>query len=276
MAVYVVTGNLGDGKSLCAVDRARDYASKGRRVVSNFHLDLAPLSLRAGDALSSAVVQVIPAQPSSGDLKALGRGGEGEHDAGLLILDECATFLNSRQWNGPDRQEIISWMLHSRKLGWDLLLIVQHASALDKQIREMLVQYHVVVKRMDRVNIPLISWLIPIKLPRVHVAVVRYGREVGAMVCETWVFRGTSFFPCYETKWMSEADSNGWYCVLPANLSRWRYLKKVGLRQYLIECWNGTRRRPDRPLRPRCAPLGRLPADVRWMAARRLVALGIL
>lgn len=284
MPVYLVTGKLGSGKSLCSIDRIQDYALRGRRVVANFHCDMAPLSHKADTALARTRLEVIPARPSAADLAALGRGGKGEHDAGLLVLDECATFLNSRTWNGTDRALVIEWLLHSRKLAWDVILICQAASALDKQVREMVCEYLVTCRRMDRINIPIISWLLPIKFPRIHFAVVKYGMGPNDPYAETWAFRGTNLFPCYATEWMSTTDSPGWYTVLPPNLSKHRYKTvRRSLGAFLRACWTPA------PIRPkkvtvvsevlevrRCAPLLRLPPPVRWAATQHLVTAGIL
>ncbi len=43
----------------------------------------------------------------------------------LVVLDECGTWLNTREWQDKSRQNLIDWMLHSRKKGWDIILIVQ-------------------------------------------------------------------------------------------------------------------------------------------------------
>jgi hypothetical protein len=226
MAVYLVTGKLGNGKSLVAVGKAVEYAQDGRRVVANFHIDFAPLAKREGSRLASASVTVIPPRPRSADLDSLGRGGDGEHDAGLLILDECAMFLNSRNWQDKDREKVIDWLLHSRKLGWDVMLIVQAQSMLDKQVREAVCEFLVICRRLDRFKIPLISWIFPLRFPRVHTALVRYGLSNTDAKAETWIYRGNHLFACYSTAQIFEGDSAvlGPYCVVPARLSRFRYL----------------------------------------------------
>jgi len=227
MAVYLLTGRLGSGKSLASVERAIHYASQGRRVVANFHIDLQTVCPSPKAKISRQVVEVIPDRPTSADLKALGRGGDSEHTAGLLILDECATFLNSRSWNQGDRPKLIDWFLHSRKMGWDCILICQHQSMLDKQIREAFCEYLVVCKRSDKLRIPFVGWFFKATLPRFHICFVRYGLEPMAPIAERWIFRGNGWFECYQTKWISDADSMaGWYSVLPATLSRFRYLPR--------------------------------------------------
>lgn len=238
MAVYLLTGKLGSGKSLAAVGRAREYGTMGRRVVSNFHIDLSSLARKRSSHLAKAFVEVIPARPSSADLHALGRGGTGEHDAGLLILDECGTFLNARQWNGEDRARIVEWFLHSRKLAWDVILIVQHASMIDKQIREAIGEFLVTVRRLDKMKLPVLSWLLPfLKLPQIHVAQVRYGLGPNDMTADHWIFRGRDLYACYSTEWISTQESSGAYCTLNAELARFRYEKQLPLAFLLSLLW---------------------------------------
>jgi hypothetical protein len=279
MAVYLVTGKLGSGKSLCAVDRVRDYISRKRRVVTNFWCDLAPISRSNGGPVSHARIEVIPARPTSLDLARLGRGGASEHDAGLLILDECGTFLNARKWNEGDRQGVIDWLLHSRKLGWDVILICQSLVALDKQVREMVCEYLVTCRRMDRVNIPVISWIFPIKFPRVHFATVRYGLGPHDMRAETWVYRGNNLFACYSTEWMSKADcEDGWCTVLPPALSKHRYDNRPTWRDRIRSWLSGAPpARPSTSSPRRCHTLLSVSdPDRRWQVARELVAAGAL
>lgn len=38
MAVYIVTGNLGAGKSLIAMGKMRDYLWRGRRIATNVNV----------------------------------------------------------------------------------------------------------------------------------------------------------------------------------------------------------------------------------------------
>jgi len=238
MAVYILTGKLGSGKSLAAAGRAREYGIQGRRVVANFHLDLSSCAKVRSSKLAKAFVEVIPARPSSQDLYSLGRGGAGEHDAGLLILDECGTFLNARQWNGEDRQRVVEWFLHSRKMAWDVILIVQHQSMLDKQIREAMGEFLVTVRRLDKMKVPVLSWFVPgIKLPQVHIAQVRYGLGPNDMTAEHWIFRGKDLYPCYSTEWISTKDSDGPYCTLSAELQRFRYQKSLPLGFLLSLSW---------------------------------------
>ena len=236
MAVYLVTGKLGAGKTLAATGRAIEYAMQGRRVVSNYHIDTAPILKVPGGKLDDFVFEVIPEKPNADDLYALGRGGESEETAGLLILDECALILNSRGWNGKEREELIEWFVKSRRFGWDVLMIIQHISALDKQIRDMIAEFVVHVRRLDKMKVPFISWIFPIKMPRMHIGLVKYGTSPQSPHAETWVYRGTNLFAAYDTKAILDqrGEQHGSYCVLPPKLSKWRHVYKPTIHDYQL------------------------------------------
>jgi hypothetical protein len=282
MPIYCVTGKLGSGKTLIAVGKALDYAAQGRRVVANFHIDTAPACRSIDSKLSNAVITVIPPRPTSDDLRALGRGGETEDTAGLLILDECAVFLNSRDWNSADRKGVVDWFLHARKLKWDVLLIVQHQSMLDKQVREAICELLAVCRRMDRMNIPVLSWFWAVKLPRLHVAQVRYGMGLHDPKAETWVYRGTHLFACYATEAIFDgAGDAGIYSVIPPKLSKFRYLPPpFNLKTWLQDVITIIR---DGPPKPHIEPkpktrlaelLMQLPEPERLRHWRKLESLG--
>jgi hypothetical protein len=215
--IFIVTGKLGAGKSLLAVQRAIDYALEGRRVATNFHIDFSRICIKSTTHLAKCPVTVLPSIPTYNDLMLLGQGGEFEDTAGALILDECAQFLNSRNWQGPEREKIINWLLHARKRRWDVFLIIQHERMLDKQIRDALAEYVVTIKRTDRMSVPFL----PIKLPRMHVGVVRYGLDGNAPVADRWFTRGTLPMQCYDTTQIFE-DEQPAYTVLPAIYTKFR------------------------------------------------------
>jgi hypothetical protein len=216
----LLAGKRGSGKSLGAVDLARKYLMRGCPVATNLNLYLDKLV----PAWCKTEAYRLPDYPTASDLAELPlgnpglewRGERGESDPvmisgfreennGLLLLDEVATFLNSREWNHNGRQEVISWFVQSRKYGWDLCFIAQHANMLDKQIRESLIDVQGTVKRMDRIAIPFLSpiWKYftgsPLCFPKIHYVVLFYGFAQGAPVADRWFFRGAELYAAYDT-----------------------------------------------------------------------------
>ena len=195
MAIYLVTGKLGSGKSLACVGRIRDALKQGRRVATNLDLNLERMldsSVRAVSCIR------IPDKPTLQDLVDLGRGSEDRDKAkhGVIVLDELGAWLNTRSWGDKERQPVIDWLLHSRKLGWDVYFIIQHANMVDKQVREGLAEFLVTCRRTDRLRLPLISALskmvagVEVRPPQIHVGTVRYGLDPQALVVDPLVVSG--------------------------------------------------------------------------------------
>jgi len=195
MAIWAVTGKVGSGKNLYAMRRVMEYAFEGRRVVANYAVDLRPVQPMLARLLGRECPEVerIPSRPTYEDLQGLGKGGPREHRAGLLVLDECGPLFDARNWQHADRAKLVNWLLHSRKLAWDVMLIVQNIGLIDKQIRIACIESCVSLRRLDRLK------LLGVSLPRLHLAVERYGTEPGAPIANRQAFRGNRLFATYDT-----------------------------------------------------------------------------
>ncbi|WP_316854574.1 zonular occludens toxin domain-containing protein [Ralstonia mannitolilytica] len=215
----LLAGKRGAGKSLIAVARIREYMWAGRMVATNLNLRVEYLVPPRNKVRPFRV----PDWPTASDLMMLPLGNPGlewregekypvmregypfsEEENGLLVLDELATFLNSRDWQGKDRQELINWLLHSRKFGWDLLFISQHVGLVDKQVRDALFDLYATTRRLDKVQVPVLGRIAAImgfklRLPKLHVAHVRYGMQPGAPLSETIWVRGHDLYRAYDT-----------------------------------------------------------------------------
>lgn len=194
MAVYFVTGKLGAGKSLCAVGKIAEYLAQGRKVATNLDLFLDQYFEN-----NKHPVTRIPDKPRPEDMELLGKGydNEDERDCdeskfGLIVLDECGTWLNSREWNDKERRRLIDWFLHARKLRWDVIFLIQSIDSCDKQIVDSLCEHLVICRRTDRFKIK------GFKLPKVHIANVYYGKTTESYV-ERWWYKGKDIMPLYDT-----------------------------------------------------------------------------
>jgi hypothetical protein len=244
MPVYIVTGKLGSGKTLASVGKIRDYLLEGRKVATNLDLNLDKL---VGNYKKNTVVYRVPDRPSSNDLQNIGLGYDGkfigEHKNGALVLDECGTWFNARGWNDSGRQELLNWVIHARKMRWDVFFIVQDLTVLDKQARVMFAEHVVYCRRSDRFNIPFVSFFLklftdkPIPFPKVHIGFVRYGDTANSHVVDKWVFRGTALYAAYDTSQIFTEKSNELYSYLPPYYTTGRYTSlkedfKNALRNY--------------------------------------------
>lgn len=291
MTIYVTTGTLGSGKSLLAVSKIRQYLQQGRRVATNLDLNMEHL-LSSKNRI--ARVERLPDRPDVDVLNGLGLGADvlDERRYGLLVLDELATWMNSRTWSDKNRQSLIDWLVHSRKKRWDVIFLIQHANALDKQVREMLMEYQVRCRRFDKVKFPIVSAIGEFLtfglwdgyLPRIHLGVVVYtqgGNAQSPLVTERWFYRGRDLYAAYDTEQVfSDSYDKGVYSYLTPWHLRGRYLPMTAFEAFAL--WlrgelpeQRARARPARPA-ARLSPLMALPPDRRWHVARNLVEAGAL
>lgn len=291
MTIYVVTGKLGSGKSLLAVDKIRQYVVQGRRVATN--LDLKLENLLAPKRRAVDVVR-IPDKPTVADLEMLGKGCDtvDEKRYGLIVLDELGVWLNARTWADKGRQGVLDWLRHSRKFRWDILFLIQHPESLDKQVRQDLMEYLVKCRRFDKIKLPIISALGEFLtfglwdgyLPKIHLGVVIYtegGNPQSPLVTDRWFYRAHDLYSAYDTEQVfSDRYDSGPYSYLTPWHLKGRYMPMtviealaLWIRGQLPE--QARRARPARPA-ARLSPLMALPPDRRWHVARALVQAGAL
>ena len=235
--IYFVTGTLGSGKSLCAVGRIRDYLASGRPVATN--MDIRPWALMP--SRHKGHVYRLPDWPRASDIVALPNvcDPRKEKEFGALVLDEAGMFLSSRAWNESGRDEFVTWLRNARKKGWDVYLIVQDVDSLDKQVRQALEEHVVVCRRIDRWMVPFVGRLfksllgIDLKMPRVHVAAVRYAD----LLVERWWYSGRDIQEGYDTGQVLQRESSGPYSILSAWHVRGRYLPEIDWRLFARVCW---------------------------------------
>ena len=232
MSVYFVTGSLGGGKTLMSVNRIKDYLMRGCPVATNLDIRLHHMLKRT---VKDVTLFRLPDKPAVTDFEIIGKGNTTYEESknGLIVLDECGTWFNSRSWADKERQKIINWFLHARKLGWDIIFIVQNIAIVDKQARLALGEHVVYCKRTDRLNIPVIGtifklfWGGKMPLPRVHIGVVKYGLLPHSLTVDTWMNTGSALFNCYDTKQVfSDLYSNGVFSLLSPWVTHGRYAVK--------------------------------------------------
>lgn len=220
MAFYVCTGRLGSGKTLWALDKCYDAIKRGRPIATNLDLFVDHLPY------SRAPIYRLPDIPSASDFEALGTSTESrdEREWGWIVLDEGGVWLNSRKWSGNERSALIDWFLHSRKYHWNVVLLAQGLKLLDAQIRDNVVEYHVVCRRTDRFSLPFVSNLIETftfgyfrgRPPQVHMAQIKYGVGPNAIGAGMDWFRASHLYAAYDTDQKIRADyAHGLYCYLP-------------------------------------------------------------
>lgn len=296
MAIYLISGKLGSGKTLASVGQIRDKLRSGCQVATNLDLRLENLLPgrfgKPGGILPVRCLR-IPDKPTVADLEALGSGNDSmnEDQNGIIVLDELASWLNSRTFNDKARMPVIDWLLHSRKHGWDVFFICQHIEQIDKQVRTALVEYLVTCRRMDRVKIPVVGKLVQSitngyckgNLPKVHLATVRYGCEKDAIVADRWIYQAKDLYSAYNTRQIfTDHYADGVFSYLPP----WHLVgyKQKTLRERLriavaqfVDRMEPARVRPVlKDKHPLVAMLAKLPPDQAVKHFQRLQSLGAI
>lgn len=288
MAIYLISGKLGSGKTLASVGRIREKLRQGCRVATNLDLKLENMLPGRYKAVSC---MRIPDKPTVADLEALGCGNDDmdEEKNGIIVLDELASWLNSRTFNDKARMPVIDWLLHSRKHGWDVYFICQHIEQIDKQVRTALVEYLVTCRRMDRIMIPVIGKLIRSlsagylrgNMPKVHIASVRYGCDKDAIVSDRWIYQARDLYGAYNTRQVfTDRYEHGLFSYLPP----WHLkgFREKPFKQRCREAWAAflagpARVRPElKPKAALVAQLAKLPPDEALKHWRRLESLGAI
>jgi hypothetical protein len=224
MAVYIVTGKLGAGKTLLCVMRILDYLKQRRRVAVNVDVFMNKLCQRNNKY--SRLVR-LPDLPTADDLIGLGVGCDvyDEEKFGGIFLDEAGVWLNSRDWNSGGRTDLLKFFLFLRKRRWDLWLCVQNVNVIDKQIRESIAEHVVYINRWDRIKLPfpigpalrlLSLGMFKGRLPKMHQAIVKYGAKYNSPKVDDWFYRGEQFYSFYDTtQEYDKGYDKGPYSMLP-------------------------------------------------------------
>jgi len=262
MAVYSVEGKLGTGKTKFAVWMAQQALNEHRRVASNVDLRLELLNPH----LKKLSYVRLPDKPKALDLEAAGPGNPDSYDEeknGVMILDELGTWLNARSFQDKDRAPMLDWLIHARKHGWDVYLIVQDANMIDKQVREALIEYQVRLFRGDKIKIPVLGAILGLFnekwgfLPKFHMATSRVGYGQNAVVAQRWMFKGYDLHAAYDTRQVFRPDyAHGSFCWIapPGRIPEplpWDNVRESFAP--LVEWFKGTHARPKVPPKPKPA-----------------------
>lgn len=220
MPVYSVEGKLGTGKTKFCVWMAQNALLAGRRVASNVDM-----KTHLMHPYKRTTFIRIPDKPSEFDFDAMGHGNPTSYDEdknGILILDELGTWLNSRSFQDKGRAGVIDWLIHARKHGWDVYLIVQDQSMIDKQVRESLIEYQCRCMQLGKIRIPLIGKLLSLLsekwgyLPKAHTVTARTGYGTNAIIADRWIFKGHDLHAAYDTRQIfTNSYPHGVHSVLP-------------------------------------------------------------
>ena len=183
-----------------AVKLIQEYLRAGRPVATNLDLYLEEMMAIDNDA----TVTRLPDKPTRDHFDQLGdaypvKEGYDELKFGLIVLDECLTWLNSRGWQDKERAKVLDWFLHARKHGWNVAFIMQSADYCDPQLRETLLTYHISCRKMGKYRIPIIGKAFGLRLPNGTLATITAGYGTNAIQHDRELYRGSDLYAAYNT-----------------------------------------------------------------------------
>lgn len=149
MAITLMSGTPGSGKSLHAVAEGLDWLKLGRNLITNFPLDWhKKLKKIKGDYQFWKNSEITP--------KHLIEYAKEHHKPTvraqtLLIIDEASIMFNARDFGRKDRMEWINFLSNHRHFNFEIILIAQNDKMLDKQIRG-LIEYDIKHRALANYN----------------------------------------------------------------------------------------------------------------------------
>ncbi|WP_320153100.1 zonular occludens toxin domain-containing protein [uncultured Tolumonas sp.] len=223
MPCFAFTGKTGQGKGLCSAAFIGEYLQRGKLVATN--MDIFPENFKDKYNKDIRIIR-LPDIPTADDLRALGLGNpypEDEDENALIMLDEVGVILNSRKWNQKGREELVSYIRHRRKYGFDMGFQIQGMGSLDTQVREDIIDYEVRCIKIQSLRIPIVSFFIKMatgkafnKLPksmRWHTA--KFRNTETDMIDEVHRYTGKAVHHLYDTKQViSDEYPHGSYSLL--------------------------------------------------------------
>lgn len=170
MSINFFTGTPGSGKSLHMAMIIDKWLRDGKNVIANFEINEGSFArfdekhpgkrgifiyVPNSEWLTSVYKPYMQGsrrvQPPSGvypyleglynyALQFHERNAKGQiiENQTLLVLDECQDLFNPRSWNRKDRLSWCSFFREHRKYGYEVYLISQDETVIDKQIRNVL------------------------------------------------------------------------------------------------------------------------------------------
>lgn len=143
MTVYLFTGTPGSGKSLHQAMNIHWALKMGKPVIANFEIDDSAYRSNLFRFVDNSQMTPEFLEAFAVDYYA-GRYDARKNREGSikLYLDECQLLFNARDWNAKDRLRWVRFFSQHRKLGYDIYMVAQFDTMIDKQIRS-LVEYEV-------------------------------------------------------------------------------------------------------------------------------------
>lgn len=195
MTISLYTGSPGSGKSLHMAKELFWHVKMGRSVICNFEIN----TDRFRDSKSYHYV-------SNGDMtpeylidfaRKYFDNKPYKESSIYLYIDECSIQFGAREWNAAGRKQWIEFFQQHRKLGYEIRLISQMDSMIDKNIRG-LVEYEVKHRKVN--NYGLFGTVCSILfLGRPVICCVRYWYPMKQRINAEFMLGSKRYYSLYDT-----------------------------------------------------------------------------
>lgn len=144
--IYLYTGTPGSGKSLDTARMIKGQLALKHPVICNF-----PINVK--EVRNPSLFQYRPNEELTVDyLTNFAKdyfGNKRVRESQItLVIDECQMLFNARDWSKGDRAGWNKFFQIHRHFGFDVVLVTQFDSMIDKQIRS-LVEYEIVHRKIS-------------------------------------------------------------------------------------------------------------------------------
>ncbi|MCL2387538.1 MAG: zonular occludens toxin domain-containing protein [Defluviitaleaceae bacterium] len=137
--IFIYTGRPGSGKSYNMAKKIKDALRRGKNVISTVPIDINYVSKggrkKIGNYLHIPINEITPDQLYAFMINHHEKGIESQT---LVFIDECQIIFNARHWNQGGRMDWVIFFTTHRHLGFDIYLITQSDSFVDKQMRPLI------------------------------------------------------------------------------------------------------------------------------------------
>jgi len=232
--VYLYVGMLGSGKTLMALDCMLGYMGRGAIVTTNIALkfdacrDLCRSRWRV--LVDSSQYKRLDDNETYQAHKYVVPGTPEKHN--LLVIDECQFFFPARGYQATANRakEFLEFLVMSRHLCVDVILIIQHPNNLDAMLRRV-AQFEVLHRDLRKYPVPWLGWK---PLSWIHILSVVTFETGGTEPIDKHLHPvDTKLYACYDTLemkfpfQMAEGDASKFKKETGARVWVSHYLKLV-------------------------------------------------
>lgn len=156
--ITLFSGTPGSGKSLnvARIINRRLHRKKDPNVIANFTINNSMIKNKNANFIykdnSDLTVEYL--------VNYAYRNHEmGKENQTLVVIDECQTIWNAREWNSKiyknSRMDWIKFFTQHRKFGFNFIVIAQYDRMIDRQIRALF-EYEVVHRKINNYKIGIL------------------------------------------------------------------------------------------------------------------------